>query len=80
MASGSTVGHIVLWDLEEKRVYTQILDAHCGPVSTARFLPNEPLLISSSQDNSLKMWIFDKTDNSGRLLRQREGNYFIYLV
>ena len=32
-------------------------------------LPGEPLLVSSSQDNTLKMWIFDMADGGGRLLR-----------
>ena len=32
-------------------------------------LPSEPLLITSSMDNTLKMWIFDMADGGARLLR-----------
>ena len=32
-------------------------------------LPSEPLLISSSCDNTVKMWIFDMPDGGARLLR-----------
>ena len=37
-------------------------------------LPNEPLMITSSPDNSLKVWIFDLPDGGGRLLRERSGH------
>ncbi|BET00960.1 Utp21 specific Hypothetical protein associated putative domain [Nesidiocoris tenuis] len=74
MASSSASGTIILWNLEEKRVASQIIEAHHSSVVTLTFLPGEPLLISSSPDNALKMWIFDQHDDSGRLLRQRCGH------
>ena len=37
-------------------------------------LPNEPLMVTSSPDNSLKIWIFDQPDGGGRLLRERSGH------
>ncbi|CAL1290506.1 unnamed protein product [Larinioides sclopetarius] len=74
MASTSTMGHIAVWDLEKKRLHSEIREAHKGGISGLKFLPNEPLLITSSSDNSIKIWIFDLPDDGGRLLRLREGH------
>ncbi|GBN46167.1 hypothetical protein AVEN_237430-1 [Araneus ventricosus] len=54
MASASTMGHIAVWDLEKKRLHSEIREAHKGGISGLKFLPNEPLLITSSSDNSIK--------------------------
>ena len=38
-------------------------------------MPNEPILISSSEDdNSLKMWFFEKGLTQPRLLKERCGH------
>ncbi|KAL7306527.1 hypothetical protein TKK_0001221 [Trichogramma kaykai] len=74
MATGSMNGHIVLWDLKNRRVENCITNAHFSSVTGMKFLANEPLLVSSSPDNSLKLWIFDAADGGGRLLRIREGH------
>ncbi|KAG7212982.1 hypothetical protein KM043_002322 [Ampulex compressa] len=74
MATGSLEGHIVLWNLEERKVESQLHKAHFAAVTGLQYLPNEQLLLSSSPDNSLKMWIFDQADGGGRLLRIREGH------
>ncbi|XP_003704996.2 WD repeat-containing protein 36 [Megachile rotundata] len=74
MATGSLDGHIVFWNLEQRKVESQLQKAHYGAVTGLRYLPNEPLLVSSSPDNSLKMWIFDIADGAGRLLRIREAH------
>lgn len=74
MASGSMEGHIVFWNLEQRKVESQIQKAHFGAVTGLRYLPNEPLLVSSSPDNSVKLWIFDLADGAGRLLRVREAH------
>lgn len=76
MATGSTTGHIVFWNLEERRVASQLMCAHDGAVTGMICLPNEPLVVTSSPDNTLKLWIFDMTDGGARLLRIREGNVF----
>lgn len=74
MATGSTCGHIVFWNLEERKVESQLLAAHDGAVTGMAFLPNEPLVLSSSPDNTLKLWIFDTSNGTARLLRIREGH------
>ncbi|XP_014218088.1 WD repeat-containing protein 36 [Copidosoma floridanum] len=74
MATGTTQGHIVLWNLDKRRIESQILNAHYGSVTGIKCLPQEPLLVSSSPDNTLKVWIFDLADGAGRLLKVREGH------
>ncbi|XP_013379758.1 WD repeat-containing protein 36 isoform X1 [Lingula anatina] len=74
MATGSVAGHIALWNLEEKRLLSQMRGAHSGSVTGMKCLPSEPLMVTSSADNSLKVWIFDQPDGGGRLLRQRTGH------
>nr|XP_022919949.1 WD repeat-containing protein 36 [Onthophagus taurus] len=74
MATGSVCGHIVFWNLEERKVASQLLNAHDGAVTGMNCLPNEPLMVTSSPDNTLKLWIFDLTDGGARLLRIREGH------
>ncbi|KAF5273394.1 hypothetical protein FQA39_LY07411 [Lamprigera yunnana] len=74
MATGSIAGHVVFWNLEERRVASQLMNAHNAPVSGMVCLPNEPLVLTSSPDNTLKLWIFDMPDGGARLLRVREGH------
>jgi U3 small nucleolar RNA-associated protein 21 len=73
MASSSTNGQIAFWNLEEKKVVSTLL-AHNDGVFTLKFMPNEPLLLTTSSDNTLKLWIFDKLDGTPRMLRYREGH------
>lgn len=73
MATGSVNGNIVFWDLENRQVASQLLKAHDGPVTGLVCLPNEPLVLTSSPDNTLKLWIFDMPDGGARLLKIREG-------
>lgn len=58
----------------ERKLESIMEDAHRGPISSLHFLHGEPVLVSSSVDNSIKMWIFDSPDGSARLLRSREGH------
>jgi U3 small nucleolar RNA-associated protein 21 len=74
MATGSIGGQIVFWNLEQRTVESQMCNAHNAAVTGLKYLSNEPMLVSSSPDNSLKLWIFDMTDGAGRLLRIREGH------
>jgi U3 small nucleolar RNA-associated protein 21 len=58
----------------ERKLQSIITEAHSARVSKVHFLHGEPVLISSSIDNSIKMWIFDSSDGSARLLRGRSGH------
>lgn len=71
MVTGSSQGHIVLWDLEERRVLSQVESAHSTSVVGMQCLMSEPLMVTNSSDNSLKLWIFDMPDGGARLLKKR---------
>ncbi|KAL2478321.1 transducin family protein/WD-40 repeat family protein [Forsythia ovata] len=74
LASGGSSGVISVWNLEKRRLQTVIKDAHDCSVVSLHFFANEPVLMSSSADNSIKMWIFDTSDGDPRLLRFRSGH------
>lgn len=74
LASGATSGVITIWNLEKRRLHSVIREAHDCSIVSLHFFANEPVLMSSSSDNSIKMWIFDTTDGDPRLLRFRSGH------
>lgn len=74
MITGSALGHMAIWNLEERRLVAQIREAHSASVDGLQSLQFEPLMVTSSADNSVKIWIFDMCDGSARLLRQRSGH------
>ncbi|XP_001513138.1 WD repeat-containing protein 36 isoform X1 [Ornithorhynchus anatinus] len=74
MAVGSPIGHIGLWDLEEKKLISQMRNAHSTAIAGLTFITGEPLLITNSADNALKMWRFDGPAGEAQLLRIRRGH------
>lgn len=79
LASCTTDGNILFWDLNEKKIHSVIQKAHNSkPIDKIQFLNNEPVLLSSSgEDNSIKMWLFDMEHGSNvapRLLKERSGH------
>lgn len=79
LASCTTDGNILFWDLNEKKIHSVIQKAHAAKsIDKIEFLHNEPILISSSgDDNSIKMWLFDMEHGSNvapRLLKERSGH------
>ncbi|BFY99565.1 hypothetical protein BsWGS_02605 [Bradybaena similaris] len=74
MVTGSSAGHIALWNLETKKLHSYVKEAHYASVTGLVCLPSEPLMVTSAADNSLKIWIFDMADGGARLLRMREGH------
>ncbi|XP_044536058.1 WD repeat-containing protein 36 [Gracilinanus agilis] len=74
MASGSPLGHIGLWDLEERKLINQMRNAHSTAIAGLTFLHGEPLLITNGADNALRIWIFDGTAGEGRILKFRMGH------
>jgi WD40 repeat protein len=56
LASASSAGHIALWDLNAGgRLLHIIRGAHDGAVSAVEWVPGQPVLISSGEDNSVKV-------------------------
>ncbi|RHY32767.1 hypothetical protein DYB32_002266 [Aphanomyces invadans] len=74
LASGTSSGDVILWNLETQRLQAKIPVAHDADVATVLFLPSEPVLLTSSGDNSIKLWIFDQLDQAARLLKSRQGH------
>ena len=58
MVTGSPVGHMALWNLEDRKLQAQIREAHTGAVAGIKCLPSEPLMVTSSPDNSIKVYNF----------------------
>ncbi|KAL6994414.1 hypothetical protein U1Q18_012518 [Sarracenia purpurea var. burkii] len=55
LASGGSSGVISIWNLEKRRLQSVIREAHDSPIISLHFFANEPVLMSSSADNSIKM-------------------------
>ena len=49
-----SAGHVAIWDLNDRKLTGQIRDAHQGPVTGLQCLPGEPILVTSSPDNTVK--------------------------
>lgn len=56
LASASSAGHIALWDLNEGgRLLHMIRGAHDAAITGVEWVPGQPVLITSSEDNSVKV-------------------------
>lgn len=76
LASSSTNGTIAIWDLQERgKVLHTIRDAHEAAVTGLQWVAGQPLLISSSGDNSIKQWVCDADNAIPRLLKSRSGHH-----
>lgn len=53
---------MIFWDLNEQKISCKIESAHNGGnIEKVEFMNGEPIVVSQSgDDNSLKMWIFDR--------------------
>ena len=74
MMTGSPSGHLAVWDLEARKLSLQMRGAHQGSVTGLATLQGEPVMVTSSPDNSLKQWIFDMSDGGARELRSKCGH------
>ncbi|KAJ2687947.1 rRNA-processing protein utp21 [Coemansia spiralis] len=75
MATSNAEGDVALWDLNNKRLLHVLQGAHDSTISSIEFLAGQPLLLTSSADNSIKEWLFDGQDGVPRLLRHRSGHF-----
>lgn len=76
LASASSSGHIALWDLNSGgRLLHLIRGAHDGAVSALEWVPGQPVLISSGEDNSVKQWLYESPTAVPRLLKFRSGHH-----
>ncbi|KAF6763843.1 Utp21 specific WD40 associated putative domain-containing protein [Ephemerocybe angulata] len=76
LASASSAGHLALWDLNAGgRLLHMVRGAHDGAISALEWVPGQPLLITSGEDNSVKQWVFDSPTAAPRLLKFRSGHH-----
>ena len=75
LASGGSSGVISIWNLEKRRLQSVIREAHDCSIMSLHFFANEPVLMSSSADNSIKVrWmkcpflVFIVNLSAGRIL------------
>jgi U3 small nucleolar RNA-associated protein 21 len=58
LATASEAGHITLWDLNANgRLLHTVRGAHDGAITALEWVAGQPLLISSGEDNSVKVCI-----------------------
>lgn len=56
LATASSTGHIAFWDLNANaRLLHVYRGAHDGAVTALEWIPGQPLLLSSGDDNSVKV-------------------------
>lgn len=65
-----------MWDLNAGgRLLHLVRGAHDGAVTSVQWVPGQPLLVSSGEDNSVKQWLFDSPTAAPRLLKFRSGHH-----
>ena len=78
LASASSAGHVALWDLNDGgRLLHLVRGAHDGAVTAVEWVPGQPVLVTSGEDNSVKVgfWL-----NCGPLLTYQPSNGFLILL
>ncbi|THH13858.1 hypothetical protein EW146_g6403 [Bondarzewia mesenterica] len=76
LASASQSGHISLWDLSANgRLLHTVRGAHDEAITALEWIPGQPVLVSSGEDNSVKQWLFDSPTSAPRLLKYRSGHH-----
>ncbi|CAE6468709.1 unnamed protein product [Rhizoctonia solani] len=76
LATASATGHIALWDLNNQgRLMHIIKGAHSSSISAVQWIPGQPVMVTSGEDNSLKQWLFESPDEPPRLLKYRAGHH-----
>lgn len=76
LASASSEGSFAVWDLSKGgRILHVQRSAHELGISGMEWVQGQPLLITSSADNSVKQWLFDAPTSAPRLLKFRTGHH-----
>ncbi|WWC70746.1 uncharacterized protein I206_104697 [Kwoniella pini CBS 10737] len=76
LATASSTGSLATWDLSKGgRVLHVVRGAHDQSVTGLQWVPGQPLLVSSSVDNSVKQWLCDDPTGMPRLLKFRGGHH-----
>ncbi|WVR06365.1 hypothetical protein IAU60_003396 [Kwoniella sp. DSM 27419] len=76
LATSSSTGSLATWDLSKGgRVLHVVRGAHDQGITGLQWVAGQPLLISSSADNSVKQWLCDSPTGMPRLLKMRGGHH-----
>ncbi|KAG6332366.1 hypothetical protein ID866_6722 [Astraeus odoratus] len=76
LVSASSLGHLAIWDLNSGgRLLHLVRGAHDASIASAEWVPGQPILITSGEDNSIKQWLFDSPSAAPRLLKFRAGHH-----
>ncbi|OCF33495.1 U3 small nucleolar RNA-associated protein 21 [Kwoniella heveanensis BCC8398] len=76
LASASSTGSLATWDLSKGgRVLHVVRGSHDQSVTGLQWVAGQPLLISSSADNSVKQWLCDSPTANPRILKFRGGHH-----
>ncbi|WVW84648.1 hypothetical protein I302_106682 [Kwoniella bestiolae CBS 10118] len=76
LATASSTGSLATWDLSKGgRVLHVVRGAHDQSVTGLQWVAGQPLLVSSSADNSVKQWLCDSPTGMPRLLKFRGGHH-----
>ncbi|EGG12481.1 uncharacterized protein MELLADRAFT_32760 [Melampsora larici-populina 98AG31] len=75
LVTSSSQGHLAIWNMNQSGQLLHILrEAHDSAVSGVQFLPGQPIMLTASGDNSIKLWLFETPTGLPRLLSQRSGH------
>ncbi|PVU97883.1 hypothetical protein BB561_000277 [Smittium simulii] len=79
MATSNLNGDIAIWNLDKHRLVINMKSAHDGPIGKISFLNNQPLLVTTGDDNKIIEWLFDNFNGGEsswpRQLKQRSGHF-----
>lgn len=75
LASSDHEGNINIWDLNDRKLFSQMRKVHNFPITCLEFLTTELILLSGSgQENSIIQWKYDDlADLKFRMIRTRKG-------
>jgi U3 small nucleolar RNA-associated protein 21 len=72
MASSSPTGRVSIFELNKRRVIHTVEISPASQPVNLHFLPGQPILLTTSKDNSIKQFLFE--ESGPRLLRSRTGH------
>ncbi|WWD04860.1 hypothetical protein V865_002931 [Kwoniella europaea PYCC6329] len=76
LATASSTGSLATWDLSKGgRILHVLRGAHDQSITGLQWAAGQPLLVSSSADNSVKQWLCDSPTVVPRLLKFRGGHH-----
>ena len=61
LSASNKSGGIAVWSLDQQKLEVILADAHVASVDGMVFLPEQPFLITSSKDNSIKVLLVSRS-------------------